>query len=100
MAVTRRQLIGRAAAAVALGRAPQTKAQSVVPTKRPVAVSSANGVRAVELAVKQKPPGAGPPHPAIAGVNAGAAEPHATTAGDRRRPPREAAGPRGAAPST
>src|SRR5258708_2087507 len=81
MAVTRRQLIGRAAAAVALGRAPQTKAQSVVPTKRPVAVSSANGVRAVELAVKQMLAGADPLDAAIAGVNLVEEAPHELAVG-------------------
>src|SRR5260370_4209480 len=81
MAVTRRQLDGRGAGAVALGRAPQTKGQSVVPTKRPVAVSSANGVRAVDLAVKQMLAGADPLDAAIAGVNVVEDDPNDMTVG-------------------
>jgi N4-(beta-N-acetylglucosaminyl)-L-asparaginase len=64
MTISRRALLGTAAAAAALSRA--ARAQKAA---RPVAVSSSNGLKAVELAVKQMSAGADPLDAAIAGVN-------------------------------
>ena len=63
MSISRRRLLGTAAAAAALSQA--TRAEKA----RPVAVSSNNGLKAVELAVKQMTAGADPLDAAIAGVN-------------------------------
>lgn len=66
MSLSRRKLLGTAAAA-ALSTA--ARAQKPAAGGRPVAVSSSNGLRAVELAVKQMQAGADPLDAAIAGVN-------------------------------
>jgi len=65
--LTRRTLLGTAAAAAALARAEAARAQKA--PARPVAVSSSNGLHAVELAVKRMQAGADPLDAAIAGVN-------------------------------
>src|SRR5947209_2428997 len=64
MTLSRRKLLGTAAAVAALSKA-------TVAEKRvlPVAIASANGLKAVELAVKQMGAGADPLDAAIAGVN-------------------------------
>lgn len=67
MTLSRRKLLGTAAAAAALAKA--AHAQKTPPVARPVAVSSSNGLRAVELAVKKMQAGADPLDAAIAGVN-------------------------------
>jgi N4-(beta-N-acetylglucosaminyl)-L-asparaginase len=65
MTISRRKLLGTAAA-TALSQAVQAQQKAAA---RPVAVSSANGLTAVELAVKQMAAGADPLDAAIAGVN-------------------------------
>jgi len=62
--ISRRKLLGTAAAAAALSQAGRAQKAS-----RPVAVSSSNGVKAVELAVRRMQEGADPLDAAIAGVN-------------------------------
>jgi len=62
--ISRRKLLGTAAAAAALSQA--SRAQKAT---RPVAVSSSNGLKAVELAVRRMQEGADPLDAAIAGVN-------------------------------
>src|SRR5206468_10084137 len=62
--------------AAALSRASRAAAE-----KRPVAVSSVNGLRAVELAVKQMMSGADPLEAAIAGVNLVEDDPNDMTVG-------------------
>ena len=64
MTISRRKLLGTAAAAAALSQAGRAQKAS-----RPVAVSSSNGVKAVELAVRRMQEGADPLDAAIAGVN-------------------------------
>ena len=64
MTLSRRKLLGTAAAAAALAQA--GRAQKV---SRPVAISSSNGLKAVELAVRRMQEGADPLDAAIAGVN-------------------------------
>jgi N4-(beta-N-acetylglucosaminyl)-L-asparaginase len=64
MSISRRRLLGTAAAAAALSQAARAEKAA-----RPVAVSSNNGLKAVELAVKQMTAGADPLDAAIAGVN-------------------------------
>jgi len=65
MTLSRRKLLGTAAAATALAQAGHGEQKAA----RPVAVSSANGLRAVELAVRRMQEGADPLDAAIAGVN-------------------------------
>ena len=65
MSISRRRLLGTAAAAAALAQAGQAQQKA----SRPVAVSSANGLKAVELAVRRMQQGADPLDAAIAGVN-------------------------------
>jgi N4-(beta-N-acetylglucosaminyl)-L-asparaginase len=65
MVLSRRKLLGTAAAAAALGQAARAQPKA----GRPVAVSSSNGLRAVELAVRRMREGADPLDAAIAGVN-------------------------------
>src|SRR5438067_11590185 len=65
MTLSRRKLLGTAAAATALAQAGRGEQKAA----RPVAVSSANGLRAVELAVRRMQEGADPLDAAIAGVN-------------------------------
>ena len=65
MSISRRRLLGTAAAAAALAQAGQAQQKP----SRPVAVSSANGLKAVELAVRRMQQGADPLDAAIAGVN-------------------------------
>jgi N4-(beta-N-acetylglucosaminyl)-L-asparaginase len=61
---SRRKLLGTAAAAAALSQAGRAQKAS-----RPLAVSSSNGVKAVELAVRRMQEGADPLDAGIAGVN-------------------------------
>src|SRR5438477_7306759 len=65
MTLTRRKLLGTAAAAAALAQAGHAQQKAT----RPVAISSANGLKAVELAVRRMQEGADPLEAAIAGVN-------------------------------
>jgi len=78
MTLSRRRLLGTAAAAAALSQAAQAQQKSGA---RPVAVSSSNGLRAVELAVKQMSSGADPLDAAIAGVNLVEDDPNDMTVG-------------------
>ena len=64
MTLSRRRLLGTAAAAAAL-----SKAAGAEKPARPVAISSTNGLKAVDLAVKQMSAGADPLDAAIAGAN-------------------------------
>jgi N4-(beta-N-acetylglucosaminyl)-L-asparaginase len=66
MTISRRKLLGTAAAAAALSQAARAQQK---PGQRPVAVASVNGVRAVERAVKGMQSGEDPLDAAIAGVN-------------------------------
>ena len=79
MSLSRRKLLGTAAAAAALSRA--ARAQKPAGAGRPVAVSSSNGLRAVELAVKRMQAGADPLDAAIAGVNLVEDDPNDMTVG-------------------
>jgi len=65
MSISRRKLLGTAAAAAALAQAGGAQQKGA----RPLAVSSSNGLRAVELAVRRMQEGADPLDAAIAGVN-------------------------------
>src|SRR2546422_10440419 len=65
MTLSRRKLLGSAAAAAALAQAGRAQQKP----SRPVAVSSANGLKAVELALRRMRQGADPLDGAIAGVN-------------------------------
>ena len=65
MTISRRKLLGTAAVAAAAARV----VKAAPATARPVAVSSANGLRAVERAVKGMMGGEDPLDSAIAGVN-------------------------------
>src|SRR5947208_4066050 len=65
MTLSRRKLLGTAAAATALAQAGRGEQKAA----RPVAISSANGLKAVELAVRRMQEGADPLEAAIAGVN-------------------------------
>src|SRR3982751_3334513 len=65
MTLSRRQLLGSAAAAAALSQASRGEQKAA----RPVAISSSNGLRAVDLAVRRMHDGADPLDAAIAGVN-------------------------------
>ncbi len=64
MSLSRRKLLGTAAVAAAAA-----KSLKAAPAARPVAVSSSNGLRAVERAVKGMTSGEDPLDAAIAGVN-------------------------------
>jgi len=64
MTLSRRKLLGTAAAAAALAQAGRAQRAS-----RPLAISSSNGLKAVELAVRRMQEGADPLDAAIAGVN-------------------------------
>ena len=76
MSISRRTLLGTAAAAAALSRA-----QAAGEKRGPVAVSSANGLRAVERAVKGMASGEDPLDAAIAGVNIVEDDPNDMTVG-------------------
>jgi N4-(beta-N-acetylglucosaminyl)-L-asparaginase len=65
MTLSRRKLLGTTAAAAALAQAGRGEQKAA----RPVAISSANGLRAVELAARRMQEGADPLDAAIAGVN-------------------------------
>src|SRR5205085_8821542 len=65
MTLSRRRLLGTAAATAALAQAGRAQQKAT----RPIAVSSANGLRAVELAVRRMQEGADPLEAAVAGVN-------------------------------
>ncbi len=77
MTLSRRKLLGTAAAAAALAKA--VKAEKA--TGRPVAISSSNGLRAVEKAVRDMQAGADPLDAAIAGVNIVEDDPNDWTVG-------------------
>src|SRR3954465_7639466 len=77
MPLSRRTLLGTAAAAAALSR--MAKAQK--PSSLPVAISSANGVKAVERAVELMQKGNDPLEAAIAGVNIVEDDPEDMTVG-------------------
>jgi N4-(beta-N-acetylglucosaminyl)-L-asparaginase len=63
--LSRRKLLGTAAAVAAVARTGQAQGKG----GRPVAISSANGLRAVELALRRLQEGADPLDAAVAGVN-------------------------------
>jgi N4-(beta-N-acetylglucosaminyl)-L-asparaginase len=65
MSISRRTLLGTAAAAAALAQATRAQPKAA----RPVAISSSNGLRAVELAVRRMQEGADPLEAAVSGVN-------------------------------
>ena len=65
MRLSRRKLLGTAAAVAAVARTGQAQGKG----GRPVAISSANGLRAVELALRRLQEGADPLDAAVAGVN-------------------------------
>jgi N4-(beta-N-acetylglucosaminyl)-L-asparaginase len=72
MTISRRKLLGTAAAAAALSRAAHAQAQKSAPPVAggpPVAISSSNGLRAVERAVQLLQQGSDPLDAAISGVN-------------------------------
>src|SRR5438045_6974172 len=77
MTLSRRKLLGTAAATAALAQAGRAQQKAT----RPIAVSSSNGVHAVELAVKQMQAGADPLDAAIAGVNLVEDDPNDMTVG-------------------
>src|SRR4051812_50215556 len=77
MPLSRRTLLGTAAAAAALSK--MAKAQK--PSSLPVAISSANGVKAVERAVELMQKGNDPLEAAIAGVNIVEDDPEDMTVG-------------------
>ena len=81
MTLSRRKLLGTAAAVAALSKA--VRAQKPAPTAagRPVAVSSSNGLHAVAEAVKRMQAGADPLDAAIAGVNIVEDDPNDMTVG-------------------
>ena len=79
MTLSRRKLLGTAAAAAALSKA--ALAQKPLPASRPVAVSSSNGLRAVAEAVKRMQAGQDPLDSAIAGVNIVEDDPNDMTVG-------------------
>ena len=66
MKVSRRELLGTAAAAAALAQAARAQKPA---SSRPIAISSSNGLHAVEKAVRDMQAGADPLDAAIAGVN-------------------------------
>ncbi|HTO95455.1 MAG TPA: N(4)-(beta-N-acetylglucosaminyl)-L-asparaginase [Myxococcales bacterium] len=78
MSLSRRRLLGTAAAAAALSQAARGQKQAPA---RPVAISSSNGLKSVELAVKQMAGGADPLDAAIAGVNLVEDDPNDMTVG-------------------
>jgi len=65
MSLSRRSLLGSAAAAAALAQAGKAQQKP----SRPLAVASSNGLKAVELALRRMQQGADPLDAAIAGVN-------------------------------
>jgi N4-(beta-N-acetylglucosaminyl)-L-asparaginase len=81
MSLSRRRLLGTAAAAAALANAARAQKEKPAAAVRPVAVSSANGVRAVELAVKRMQAGGDPLDAAIAGINIVEDDPNDMTVG-------------------
>jgi len=74
--ISRRNLLGTAAAAAALSKVAAAQKQA-----RPLAISSANGLRAVERAVKGMTAGEDPLEAAIAGVNIIEDDPNDMTVG-------------------
>jgi len=76
MTISRRQLLGTAAAATAV-----VKAAGAQKRPAPLAVSSANGLKAVELAVRRMQQGIDPLDAAIAGVNLVEDDPNDMTVG-------------------
>src|SRR5947209_17651637 len=78
MSISRRKLLGTAAAAAGLSQASRAQTRA---SQRPVAVSSSNGIAAVALAVKRMQAGADPLDAAIAGVNLVEDDPRDMTVG-------------------
>jgi N4-(beta-N-acetylglucosaminyl)-L-asparaginase len=76
--ISRRKLLGSAAVAAAATRVASAQTSGAV---RPVAISSSNGVRAVERAVQLMQQGADPLDAAIAGVNIVEDDPNDMTVG-------------------
>ena len=81
MTITRRKLLGTAAAAAALSQAARAQKGAPAAPGGPVAVSSANGLRAVERAVQLMQEGKDPLDAAIAGVNIVEDDPNDMTVG-------------------
>jgi N4-(beta-N-acetylglucosaminyl)-L-asparaginase len=81
LSLSRRKLLGTAAAAAALASSKASRAQKPQAGGRPLAVSSSNGLRAVERAVKEMQAGADPLDAAIAGVNIVEDDPNDMTVG-------------------
>ena len=79
MAISRRKLLGTAAAAAVIAKT--TKTAKAQPRPGPVAVSSANGVKAVGKAFELMSAGADPLDAAIAGVNIVEDDPRDMTVG-------------------
>jgi N4-(beta-N-acetylglucosaminyl)-L-asparaginase len=79
MTISRRKLLGTAAIAAAAVKA--ARAQKPAAAGLPVAVSSANGLKAVELAVQRMKQGMDPLDAAIAGVNLVEDDPNDMTVG-------------------
>src|SRR5204863_2622700 len=77
MTLSRRKLLGTAAAATALAQAGRGEQKAA----RPVAISSSNGLRAVERAVQLIREGADPLDAAVAGVNIVEDDPNDVTVG-------------------
>jgi N4-(beta-N-acetylglucosaminyl)-L-asparaginase len=82
MSITRRKLLGSAAAAAALASAARAQKGAPAPAGGgPVAISSANGLRAVERAVQLLQEGRDPLDAAVAGVNIVEDDPNDMTVG-------------------
>ncbi len=81
-AVSRREFLGSTAATAAALAAPARGAEAVAePQRRPVAIASANGLRATARAIELVRQGADPLDAAIAGVNIIEADPNDLTVG-------------------
>lgn len=83
MSISRRKLMGTAAAAAALARTKPLRAEAPRADRRagPVAVSSSNGLRAVDEAVKRMQEGQDPLDAIVAGVNIVEDDPNDMTVG-------------------
>ena len=81
MTLSRRKLLGTAAAVAALSKAARAQKPAPAAAGRPVAVSSSNGLRAVAEAVKRMQAGTDPLDAAIAGVNIVEDDPNDMTVG-------------------
>jgi len=81
MTLTRRKLLGTAAAAAALSKVANAQGRAQAPGGLPVAISSGNGVRAVGRVFEMMEKGADPLDAAIAGVNIVEDDPEDMTVG-------------------